>query len=95
MRRKKLCISADLLADFLKIPTPPGISAEGMPSDASIVGAAWDFSNNSIVLFVDSAEFSEIAVGSEPPQMLVTFHESERNRQTTQSMNRVREMQSR
>jgi hypothetical protein len=36
-------ISAALLGEFLKNPVPAGITQEGLPKDAVIVGAFWDY----------------------------------------------------
>lgn len=58
MKTKTLYITGALLVDFLKHPSGPGLSAEGVPSDLEIVGCTWD-PRGILELTVRSAEFVE------------------------------------
>jgi len=72
MKRKTLRISAELLADFLKNPVPPGIAQKGMPLDAVIERAWFDSVINAVVLLVASSEF-ETDGGEFEPLFSQTF----------------------
>ena len=74
MRRRILRISMQLLEDFLRVPVPPGLTAEGFPADAKITGACIDPMNSRvIILVVESAEFS----AADPEEMTVTFTQTQ------------------
>lgn len=68
-RVKFLRISAELLADFLKQPVPPGITSEGLPTDARITNTAWEADLSIIRLTLESDSFPEVRPGEEIPQM--------------------------
>jgi len=73
MRRKLLRISPDLMAHFLMRLIPPGIQVDGMPPDARIVGASWDYYRDAVLLTVESDSF-EFAPDSENlPYLDVSF----------------------
>jgi hypothetical protein len=72
MRVKKLAISADLLESFLKEPVPPGLSQNGIPQDARVVGVAWRYPRV-VELFMESAEFLEVEANTEPPYFSPLF----------------------
>ncbi len=71
MRRKKtLRISAELFAQFLKEPIPPGITQTGVPGDMEI-DSAWFEMPNMVVLLVSSVEFAE-----DGGDLVPLFHQS-------------------
>jgi hypothetical protein len=72
MMTRALAISAELLTQFLMTPVPPGLTAEGMPPDARIVGAKWDQDRREVVVDVQSETFTT----ADP--MRVTFRQERR-----------------
>jgi len=74
MNQRIVRISPELLMEFLKRPTPPGIASMGLPDDARIVDAKWNYVAQCIDLFVESALFDE-AYGAhgEPSLLPLTF----------------------
>jgi hypothetical protein len=77
MKRKRLRITPDLLADFLVSPVPPGISTDA-PLDLRIVGCCWLLDDDVIELIVSSDSFAEVPTGEVLPLMKVTFHRETR-----------------
>jgi hypothetical protein len=74
MSQRILRVSPELMAEFLKRPTPPGLTAQGMPEDARIVDARWDWLRKCITLFVESASFEEAyEPDGDPPLLDLTF----------------------
>jgi len=63
MKTKTLLLSPELLIEFLKNPTPPGLKQDGIPADATITGVKWQPSPhvgaNVIELYLTSVEFTD------------------------------------
>ena len=73
-RVKRLCISKELLLDFLKNPVPPGISQEGIPQDARIVFAEWDHKDSiCIEIYLESEAFTLVVPQSIVPALVPTY----------------------
>ena len=71
MKRKLLRMSGDLLMDFLKNPVAPGLTQDGLPDDASIVGTAWD--GRILTLVLQSTSFETVKHGDKYPILDVTY----------------------
>jgi len=71
MRVKKLRLSTHLLIDFLKNPTPPGLTADGLPEDARIVASGYE--DAVVILYIESASFEPVAALDEAREMTVLF----------------------
>jgi hypothetical protein len=68
-----MLIAPELLMDFLKHPTPPGLTCTGIPDDARIVNARWRPSDL-IELTIESASFAPLKRAIDPPVLEPRFH---------------------
>jgi len=69
MKRKTLRISCDFLIEWLQNPVPPGLTADGMPPDAVVLGASLDAMLGVVVLIIGSTHFAD-----DGGKLTVRFH---------------------
>jgi hypothetical protein len=71
-----LRVSPELVLGLLQNHNDHRITSKGLPSDAAVVGADYDFQYRSFVLTLESPEFHEVPLGGIAPyiDVMLTDH---------------------
>lgn len=68
-RIKTLRVQSELMAAFFKMTGTTAYRVTGMPDDARVVDAAFDWRRDHVVLLIESSEFPEVPDGHDAPDL--------------------------